>query len=293
MSRNQTKLRHTITTIPTVGKFDLEPGNTYLIQHSKEGIKGIDPKDKNITPAKINDYNTRFSGKFVRYDTGKTETYPNGIPGITNMEVAVFEDVKIEGKNKNKNYLTDDIYVIISVPGKPDRGKSFIDLPGKNTVKGMLDLIKSNKVAFGVNKWIFADAATEIRKRIETTTMGHLVYDTNPNKLQYKVFRTGREGPAETIAEYLGTEIPDPSHETLARRAEERAAYNQVYGNASTTENPVGNEITTEIVGNKRKFDEVGGRRRTRRNRRNKKGKTRKGKTRKGRTMKHRRHYRK
>jgi hypothetical protein len=117
--------------------------------------------------------------------------------------------------------------------------------------------------------------------------MGHLVYDTNPNELQRQVFQTDT---GKVIAEYLGTEIPDPSNETLARRAEELAEYNQVYGNASTTENPVGNEITTEIVGNKRKFDEVGGRRRTRRN---KKGKTRKGKTRKGRTMKHRRHYRK
>ncbi len=48
-------------------------------------------------------------------------------------------------------------------------------------------------------------------------------------------------------------------------------------------------------TGTKIKYDDIGGRKRSRRNRRGKtrRGKTRKGKARKGRTRKHRRHYRK
>lgn len=239
-------LRHTTAKIETVGKFDMEPGNTYIIQHNKEGLKSIDPRDKNITPAQINDYNTRFKGKFVKYDIGKTETYPDGIPGITNMEVAVFEDVEIISTDKND--LTDDIYVIISVPGKPDRGKSILDLPGKTPVKGMLELIKRNKVAFGVNKWTFADAVDHrTQTRIEANAVERLVSDKTTNNLQDQVFRSGPLGTAGIIADYVGTDVL-------------------------------------------KKQDEVGGRRKSRRNKR---GKTRKGKSRKNRTRKHRRHYRK
>jgi hypothetical protein len=162
----------------------------------------------------------------------------------------------------------------------------------------MLELIKRNKVAFGVNKWTFADAATETRKRIETKTMGHLVYDKTTNNLQDKVFESDT---GKVIADYLGTEIPGPSAETLARRAEERAAYDQVYGNESAETLTRQEEEQTAYNGSMMDVEEQGmdvkergrGGRRTRRSKRNKRGKTRKGKSRKGRTMKHRRHYRK
>jgi hypothetical protein len=283
-------LRHTEADIETVGKYDMEPGNTYIIQHSKEGLKSIDPKNKNITPAEINDYITRFRGKFVKYDSGKTGRNPNGIPGISNRDVAVFENVEIMSTDKKD--LTDDIYVLFTDPreGRQNmiRGVNIIDLLVNNNrnisdakkyekaINMMLDGIKkNNKVAFAVSTWTFGDSVTDVQKDIESRTLGHLVNDRNSNELQNEVFQSGPLGPAGIVAEYLGSEIRKPDAQTLAQREEELTAYNQVYGN-------------------KRKFEELGGgRRRTRSSRRNKRGKTRKGKSRKSRTMKHRRHYRK
>lgn len=270
--------------LETVGKLDMEPGNTYFIQHSKEGLKSIEPKNKNITPAQINDYITRFRGKFVKYDVGKTESNPNGIPGISNRQVAVFEDVEILSKDKKD--LTDDIYVIFTDPreGRQHmiKGVNWLDIAEvdntanrspktkyEKAVKQLLLGIRRNyKVAFAVGTWSFA--AADLQKDIERRTLGHLVNDRNTNELQNDVFQSGLEGPAGIVAEYLGSEIRKPDAQTLAQREEELTAYNQVYGN--------------------KRNDEIGGRRKSRRNKR---GKTRKGKSRKNRTRKHRRHYRK
>jgi hypothetical protein len=257
-------LRSKEAKIETIGKFDMEPGNTYLIQHSKEGLKSINPYDKNITREEIDDYNTRFRGKFVKYDVGKSSRYPDGIPGITpSREVAVFENVEIISKNKSE--LTDDIYVIFTDPREGrqhiTKGMSRVDLSlADNTanrddqtkhekaIKRMLLGIRSNyKVAFAVNAWTFADSAADVQKDIESRTLEHLVNDRNTNKLQNKVFESGPLGPAGIIDDYVGSDVL-------------------------------------------KKEDEVGGRRKSRRNKR---GKTRKGKSRKSRTMKRRRHYRK
>jgi hypothetical protein len=277
-------LRHTTAEIETLGKYDLIEGNTYLIQHNKEGLKSIDPKNKNITPEEINNYITRFKGRFVKYDIGKTGRNPNGIPGIPNREVAVFENVEVMSTDKTD--LTDDIYVILTDPREGrqhiTKGVNWLDIALQNNrnisdakkyekaVNMMLDAIRKNsKVAFAVTMWTFADSVSDVQKDIEARTLGHLVNDKNPNELQNMVFQTGDLGPARLVSEYLGTEIRKPSAETLAQREKERVTYNQVYGNETL---------------------EKGGRRKSRRNKR---GKTRKSKSRKSRTMKHRRHYRK
>jgi hypothetical protein len=268
-------LRHTEADIETVGKFDMEPGNIYIIQHNKEGLKSINPYDKNITREEIDDYYTRFRGKFVKYDIGKSSRYPDGIPGISNREVAVFENVEIISKNKSD--LTDDIYVIFTDPREGrqhiTKGVSWVDVSvadntanrddetkHKKAIKQMLLGIRRNyKVAFAVNAWTFADSAADVQKDIESRTIGHLVNDESKNKLQDQVFRSGPLGPAGIIDAYVGTDVLKKDEE--------------------------------QTVGTKRKFDEVGGRKRTRRNKK-RKGRTRKGKSRKGKTMKRRYHYR-
>ena len=295
MSR-KTALRHTEADIETVGKFDLVEGKFYIIQHNKEGLKSINPNVKNLTPERINNYITRFIGKFVRYDIGKTERYPDGIPGISpGREVAVFENVEI--KSEDKSDLTDDIYVIFTDPREGrqhiTKGVSWVDLSvADNTanrssqtkrekaIKKMLLGIRQNyKVAFAVNTWTFAESSKELENKMVTNIIGHAAYDVgradtekeqNLANLQRKVFGsdTGKE-----IAAFAGVEMPPPTAEQLEQLI-----------NRSTLS---GHKRTLEEA------EEVGGRRRTRRSRRNKRSKTRKGKSRKSRTMKHRRHYRK
>lgn len=285
-------LRHTEAEIETVGKFDLVEGNTYIIQHKKEGLKSINPMDKNITPAEINNYITRFRGKFVKYDIGKSSRYPDGIPGITpSREVAVFENVEIISKNKRD--LTDDIYVIFTDPREGrqhiTKGVSWVDISVdditanrsnqtkyEKAVRTLLLGIRSNyKVAFAVNAWTFAPDSKELENKMVTNILGHAAYDVgtadteteqNLANLQRKIFGSDL---GKVIAEFAGYQMPDPTAEQLEQLR-----------NRST------------LSGHKRTLEKVEGGRK-RRTRRNKRGKTRKGKSRKSRTMKHRRHYRK
>jgi hypothetical protein len=248
-------LRHTKADIETVGKYDMEPGNTYIIQHSKEGLKSIDTKNKNITPAQISDYNTRFRGKFVKYDIGKSRKYPDGIPGegMSNREVAIFENIEIISKNKKD--ITDDIYVIFPDPRDQSRvkGLNWLDIvvndltPNRSSSKKyekavriiLLGIRKNNyKVAFAVNKWTFAESSMELQNEMVENAVGHMAHDyPNPKdreteeelkKLQKKVFQEGL--PGSLIAEFAGINIPQPSPEILAKQEEERREYKEVYG---------------------------------------------------------------
>lgn len=275
-------LRHTEADIGTVGRFDLVEGKFYIIQHNKEGLKSINPNIKNLTPEQINNYITRFRGKFVKYDIGKSSRYPDGIPGITpSREVAVFENVEIISEDKKD--LTDDIYVIFTDPREGrqhiTKGVSWLDISvADNTanrssqtkrekaIKQMLLGIRRNyKVAFAVNAWTFAESSKELENKMVTNILGHAAYDVgtadteteqNLANLQRKIFGSD---VGKTISEFAGYQMPDPTAEQL--------------------------EQLTNIG-----KTGIGGRKRTRRNKR---GKTRKGKSRKGKSRKSRRHYRK
>lgn len=255
-------LRHTEADIPTVGKYDLVVGKTYIIQHSKEGLKSINTRLK-LNPEEINKYYTRFRGKFVKYDIGRSEKYPDGIQDISpSREVAVFENVEIISKNKTR--LTDDIYVLFRDPreGRQHIVKGFnwvtfstrildrnINIPQEDqystAVRQLLLGIKRHyNVAFAVNTWTFAESAKELEDDMKSNIFSHMAND-KPSGVMSQVIVEPLM--SSTIGDFAGTQIQNNSTQ----------------------------------FGNKRKRGEGGGRRKTRRSRRNKRSKTRKGKSKK------------
>jgi hypothetical protein len=295
-------LQNTEQNIRTVNYSDLIPGKVYLIQHSREG-----PQSQ--------DYNTRFRGKFVRYEVGKQIGDPTGIRNLPqNLQVALFEDVEIISKNKEE--IPYDIWIVSENPtSKKIRAKSLTaymindayhnaddaipnadddededdndddDLNNYITIsdatRQMLEDIRNNngQIAFDVNNWTFAESFKELENAMKQNILNHLGNDgPNPKdtreqqQLQIRrqqVFQEG--GPGHDIADYAGFPFQKKS-----------------------------DPLQRNTSGTKRKYDEIGGRKRSRRNRRctTRKGKSRKGKTRKsksikGKTRRGRRHYRK
>ena len=278
-------LQHTEAEIKTLGQFDLIEGRFYLIQHNREGTNALDPLNSQMSQAQINNYNTRFRGRFVRYDSGKSIEHPNGIIGLSSVrQVAVFEDVEIVSKNKQS--LTDDVYILSIHPENGTiRGKSWVAFMindgNRRTATSAVEIFlqeirNNNKVAFAIDSWTFAESSKELENKMVEKLLVHMGYDNpNPNdsdreqnltKLKGKIF--SEIGMASTIGDAIG-----PSADILKPKRANK------------------NEISNTLSGNKRKLEEVGGRRRTRRTRRSRRNK--RSKTRKGRTMKHRRHYRK
>jgi hypothetical protein len=251
-------LQNSISKIETVNNSNLIPGELYIIQNSLEG-----PFSE--------DYNTRFRGKFVRYEVGKRRGDPTGIQNLPeNLRIALFENVEIISKNKDE-IPDDDLWVISTNPrnGKilaknltayaaNHNGEDDIYM---DVTQQMIRDINNGNVGFVVDKWTFAKSFKELDNKMKRNILGHLAND-GPNRndtieeqrrqtIREKVFQP--EGPGGIISEMAGIEFPETS-------------------------------------GTKRKFDKIGGRKRSRRNRR---GKTRKGKARKGKARKSRRHYRK
>jgi hypothetical protein len=251
-------LQNTKQKIRTVNYSDLIPGKLYIMQHSLEG-----PFSE--------DYNTRFRGKFVRYEVGKMSGDPTGIQNLPeNESIALFENVEIISKNKDE-IPDDDLWVISTNPtngrilaknlttyAANHNGEDDIYM---DVTQQMIRDINNGDVGFVVDKWSFAESFKETEKAMKENILGHLAND-GPNRndtieeqrrkiIRGKVFQP--EGPGGIISNMAGIRFPETS-------------------------------------GTKRKFGEMGGRKRSRRNRR---GKTRKGKTRKGKARKSRRHYRK
>jgi hypothetical protein len=244
----------------------LIPGRIYLIQNKFENTSRLDRQFYGVTESQQNNYNTRFKGKFVRYDDGYSETNPNGILGITvfdselrrmaGVHVAIFEEVEIISKNKDR--ITDDVWILSIEPtnGKL-RGNNLnrygVMSSNLDAVQKMLQDMRNNtQIAFDVRGWDFSETI-EMKRTLRRLTNDEPNPTDTAEQQQFqrkrqKVFQEG--GPGHDIAEFAGYTIPKDES----------------------------------------KMDVEGGRKRSRKNRR---GKTRKGKSRKGKTRRGRRHYRK
>lgn len=202
--------RNTSADITTVDANHLEPGKVYLIQHKKEGLGSI--VLRNPDP---NKYITRFKGTFVRHDVGRSDRFPQGIPGaITNgRNVVVFENVQIISK-PDKIRFTTGIYII------KQNGQSF-DVQSLNwSDKAMRGFIQQgNAVAFGTGDWMFAEASDMIPRTEEGTLrlMGNDLnpYDVTEEEKHMTALRArAMDSVGTEIASYLGKTIPPlpPQH---------------------------------------------------------------------------------
>jgi hypothetical protein len=225
-----TKFRNTEAEIPTVNPKKLIVGQDYLIQHIKEGLPsiflymdGLSAKQKKAIIEKVI---TRFRGRFVKYITGNDNNLESENPeymmpiGMTNdnERVAVFEDVDIISGN-DKNIFSDGIYVIknTETPKKHVIGTTYREAPDKSVKDTQFkELIKGRKyyTAFDISKWAFAPTIS--RKIIRNTFNQVINQSQDPNlsneENQLIDFRrdvVAVDGITNTIAEYLGTEVPE------------------------------------------------------------------------------------
>ena len=225
-----TKFRNTEAEIPTVNPKKLIVGQDYLIQHIKEGLPsiflymdGLSAKQKKDIIEKVI---TRFRGRFVKYITGNDTNLESENPeymmpiGMTNdnERVAVFEDVDIISSN-DKNIFSDGIYVIknTETPKKHVIGTTYREAPDKSVKDTQFkELIKGRKyyTAFDISKWAFAPTIS--RKIIRNTFNQVINQSQDPNlsneENQLIDFRrdvVAVDGITNTIAEYLGTEVPE------------------------------------------------------------------------------------
>ena len=212
--------RNTTASVPTLDKYDLVEGNYYLIQHGKEGLKGVtkyapgtttEVKDK-IVAQTI----TRFKGRFIRYDIGRSSRYPDGLPGYLTpgREVAVFDQVKkISGDDKR--FFTDDVYVI-----KPSRGIMTTFDAARITSNGMLQEITNpaNQTAFATGTWTFAnDTLRNNADRLADTTLHGLantpmdpnLTEEENNLIALRGTAMSTDGVGDKISEYLGRKMPN------------------------------------------------------------------------------------
>ncbi len=212
--------RNTTAYVPTMDKYDLVEGNNYLIQHGKEGLKSVtkyapgtttETKDK-IVAQTI----TRFKGRFVRYDIGMSNKYPNGLPGYLTpgREVAVFDQVEIIS-GPGKRFFTDDIYVI-----KPSRGIMTTFDVARIDKSGMLREIANpeNQTAFATSTWLFAnDTQKNAVEGLESGTFYKLANTPkNPNLSQEENNKINVRRQAfsvdevrNKVSEYLGKDEPE------------------------------------------------------------------------------------
>jgi ribosomal protein L14E/L6E/L27E len=225
-----TKFRNTEAEIPTVNPKKLIVGQDYLIQHIKEGLPsiflymdGLSAKQKKAIIEKVI---TRFRGRFVKYITGNDTNLESENPeymmpigmGVENERVAVFEDVDIISGN-DKNIFSDGIYVIknTETPKKHVIGTTYREAPDKSVKDTQFkELIKGRKyyTAFDISKWAFAPTIS--RKIIRNTFNQVINQSQDPNlsneENQLIDFRrdvVAVDGITNTIAEYLGTEVPE------------------------------------------------------------------------------------
>jgi len=140
--------------------------------------------------------------------------------GMTNdnERVAVFEDVDIISGN-DKNIFSDGIYVIknTETPKKHVIGTTYREAPDKSVKDTQFkELIKGRKyyTAFDISKWAFAPTIS--RKIIRNTFNQVINQSQDPNlsneENQLIDFRrdvVAVDGITNTIAEYLGTEVPE------------------------------------------------------------------------------------
>jgi hypothetical protein len=310
-------LQNTEQNIPTVNYSDLIPGKVYLIQCNLEG-----PESQ--------DYNTRFRGKFVKYEVGKRIGDDDGLRNLPqHQQVALFEDVEILSKNKEKIY--DDIIWVVSenptskrirakslskyktsdaysnaddaIPNadeeNDDDDNDYYDITETymtetDATRQMLEDIRNNigQIAFDVNKWTFAESFKELDNKMKRNILNHLSTDgPNPNDtIEQQKFQIKQR------------EIFRPGGPIYDIAEMAGIPFEKKTGTPQGYNPPESDTTERNTSGTKRKADEIeiGGRKRSRRNRRGRtrrgktrRGKTRKGKARKGRTRKHRRHYRK
>lgn len=194
--------RNTSADIISVDAENLEPGKVYFIQHKKEGLGSIGLRNKD-------QYITRFKGTFVRHDVGRSNRFPQGIPGaITNgRNVVVFENVQIISK-PDKTQFTTGIYII------KQNGQSFDILSLNWSDKAMRGFIQQgNAVAFGTGDWLFAEASDLIPATEEGTLrlMGNDInpYDVTEEEKHMTALRArAMDSVGPEIASYLGRTIP-------------------------------------------------------------------------------------
>lgn len=269
--------RNTTASVPTLGKYDLVEGNYYLIQHGKEGLKGItkyapgtttEVKDKIV--AQII---SRFKGRFIRYDIGRSSKYPDGLPGYLTpgREVAVFDKVEIISGD-DKRFFTDDVYVI-----KPSRGIMTTFDSARIAANGMLREITNpaNQTAFATTTWTFAnDTLRNNADRLADTTLHGLantpmdpnLTEEENNLIALRGTVMSTDGVGNNISGYLGREMPDVKpYKVLHEEFLKKDPYNYK-GNKVNVDEPF-----SEVDG--------GSKRRKNRTRRNKTRKARRNKT--------------
>jgi hypothetical protein len=193
------------TEIPTVKYTDLIPGNIYLIQHNDEGL--------------VQNYNTRFRGRFVRRN-------PTGIKNLPdNLHVAVFDNVNII--SKHKVHISKDVWIFLTnqtdgeiIAKNTEQYQHEYDQRNPNPETRMKRdiMFKNRELAFEVERWSFAESksTTDLDTKMKENILGHLSHDgPNPNYTkeqqefqikQQKVFQ--EVGPGSDIAAYAGINIP-------------------------------------------------------------------------------------
>jgi hypothetical protein len=280
------KLYNTKAQLQGVDPFALIPGRIYLIQNKFENTIMLDKQFYGVTESQKNNYNTRFKGKFVRYDDGYSATNPNGILGITvfdydlmrvsGVHVAIFEDVELISKNKGR--ITEDVWILSLDPsdGKIHGNNLYkygATIPELDAVQKMLQDMRNNtQIAFDVRGWDFSETI-EMKRTLDSLANDDLNSNDTAEQQRSKKLRTDVLGEGlmgSIVSGYAGTEFPKPSEERITAR---RTIYKQ-----------------RNTSGDESKMDVEGGRKRSRKNRR---GKTRKCKSRKGKTRRGRRHYKK
>ncbi len=229
-SKYPTKFRNTEAIIQTVNPKKLIVGQDYLIQHIKEGLPsiflymgGLSAKEKKAIIEKVI---TRFRGRFVKYITGNDTNLESENPeymmpiGMSedNERVAVFEDVDIISGN-DKNIFSDGIYVIknTETPKKHVIGTTYLEAPDKSVKDTQFkELIKGRQyyTGFNISKWAFAPTIS--RKIIRNTFNQVINQSQDPNLsdeenqlIDFRRDAVAVDGITNTIAEYLGTEVPE------------------------------------------------------------------------------------
>ncbi len=234
-------LRNTKGHIVEVDYSNLEYGKYYLIQHKKEGLRTITTPSTTDDP---NKYITRFKGKFVELNYGKSYKYPQGLPngrfGIPNdKHVAVFEDVKIISKPKEIEMFTNDIYII-----KPSNTLSILDIAHNNPDKyvanrAMRKIITSNefRIAFSTGSWTFGETnqnpiaeqfvklEPEYTKRNYQEKLYSHAYGDDRNPL-YDAFN--HESTGKVISSFLDVEMPKEEDYHLATGLEKGGSISRI-----------------------------------------------------------------
>lgn len=208
--RGPKTLRNTNANIIEVDFNHLEEGKDYIIQHKKEDLGTITERYTDQPGRFI----TRFRGKFVQLNVGKSEKYPEGLPsgpfGIPNgKQVALFENVEIVS-NPDKKEFTKDIYVV--KPGRSFSVSAFatIDWTQANNAMRQNIISKNFPIAFSTGTWSFGEIYQKLTDENRLTQIqSQYVDDEIAGPTGRDVFDP-KARPGTKIGSFLGVQPPPP-----------------------------------------------------------------------------------